>query len=395
MSVFGKTNNLSELLSPDDIELLSASGTKLVQQVGIDVIREVVYDVLTGKNLRDSTEVLTRRRIATLNLAMLKMFIKGSSSSSDFIKNLPKIASQTLLNGHVSKADRWIAEWVLGLTDKAFQNVLRDDSDKIIEYRNNYIKICQDLIESHEKEFGILSGEFQLSSGVRAKINWLFMTYLLTTVGSETLAIRGSEKSSYGKFFGNIVLGSLLHILGFKLVPSNYPIKHHGQIDKIFWLSSSDNKRESDATLLYQAGKGVRFDIGFIGRGNPEISLDKVSRFEREISFGRSDWYMATIIIVDTIGKKSRIETMAKEVEGTIIQMSMGYWPQTVAQKLYKVLGYKHELVEMKQSEIGKYLREKLKDVPLNELIRFEEQIEGQNPLVKYTVSENNNIDEH
>ena len=36
------------------------------------------------------------------------------------------------------------------------------------------------------------------------------------------------------------------------------------------------------ASALIKAGHGVRFDIGFIGRRNPEISLDEVSRFERE-----------------------------------------------------------------------------------------------------------------
>ena len=37
---------------------------------------------------------------------------------------------------------------------------------------------------------------------------------------------------------------------------------------------------------------------------------------------------MATIILVDRIGANSRIERMAEEVQGTIIQMSAGYWPR-------------------------------------------------------------------
>jgi len=69
----------------------------------------------------------------------------------------------------------------------------------------------------------------------------------------------------------------------------------------------------------------LRFDIGFIGSGNPEISLDKVTRFEREILLSCSKFFMATIILVDRIGANSRIERMAEEVQGTIIQMSAGY----------------------------------------------------------------------
>jgi len=358
-----KIRSLSDLMSPAAVELLSASGSKLVRQIGVDVIRGVVYDVLTGKNLRDSTEVLTRRRIGALNLALVEMFIKGSATTAEFVRNLPALASDILQRKGITKPERWIAQWVFGLTDKAFQNVLRDDPQALIEYRDKYIEACQEVIAKCEGERGALSGILKLDSGIKAEINWLFLTYLLNAVGAETLAIRGSEKSAYGKLFEKLILGSLLHILGFKHVPSEQPGR------RVFWLSSRGQRRESDATLLYKAGKGVRFDIGFIGRGNPEISLDKVSRFEREISLGRSKWYMATIIIVDRLGANSRIERLAKEVGGTVIQMSMAYWPQQVARELSRALGYKHKLVNMEQSQIGAYLRAELGKVPLEELI--------------------------
>jgi len=355
-------------MSPPALALLSTSGAKLVQQIGIEVVRGVVYDVLTGRNLRDSTEVLTRRRIATLNLATVGMLVKGSTTSKEFIQNLPQLASEILQRKKITKAERWIAQWVLGLTDKAFQNVLRDEPQALIEYRNRYIQACEEVISECEREQGALSGVLELDSGIKAEINWLFITYLLNTIGAQTLAIRGSEKSAYGKLFEKLVLGSLLYILGFRPVSSEHPEKLH----RVFWLSSREERRESDATLLYEAGKGVRFDIGFIGRGNPEISLDKVSRFEREISLGRSRWYMATIIIVDRIGANSRIEQLAKEVDGTIVQMSMAYWPQQVARELHRVLGYEHKLINMRQSEIGAYLQAELRKVPLEEFIDLE-----------------------
>jgi len=214
------------------------------------------------------------------------------------------------------------------------------------------------------------------------------MTYLLNTIGAQTLAIRGSEKSAYGKLFEKLVLGSLLHILGFKHItppPQEY--------EKVFWLSSRNEKRESDATLLYELGKGVRFDIGFIGRGNPEISLDKVTRFEREISLGRSKFFMATIILVDRIGANSRIERMAKEVQGTIIQMSAGYWPKQVAQVLNKTLGFKHDLLRMSDGETEKYLRKAMRKVPLEQFIGLSEEFG--NHLVKEDQVQYNLFDEN
>lgn len=366
-------NALTDLISRADLELLSASGSQLVGQIGLDVVRGVVLDILTGKNLRDSTEALTRRRIATLNLATVELFIKGSANSKDFINQLPKIATDILSKGNLSKAERWLAQWILGLTDKAFQNVLRDNPEAIAEYRDKYIQICDEVIAARKTEKGSLQGEITINGNSKAQINWLWMTYLLNTIGAQTLAIRGSEKSAYGKLFEKLVLGSLLHILGFKHIappPQEY--------EKVFWLASRNEKRESDATLLYELGKGVRFDIGFIGRGNPEISLDKVTRFEREISLGRSKFFMATIILVDRIGANSRIERMAEEVQGTIIQMSAGYWPKQVAQVLNKTLGFKHDLTRLNDSEIEKYLHKAMRRVPLEQFIGLSENFGNQ-----------------
>jgi len=380
-------NALTDLISPADLDLLSASGSQLVEQIGLDVVRGVVLDILTGKNLRDSTEALTRRRIATLNLATMELFIKGSANSKDFVNQLPKIATDILSKGNLSKSERWLAQWILGLTDKAFQNVLRDDPEAIAEYRDRYIQICDEVIAARKTEKGTLQGEITINGNQKAQINWLWMTYLLNTIGAQTLAIRGSEKSAYGKLFEKLVLGSLLHILGFKHIappPQEY--------EKVFWLSSRNEKRESDATLLYELGQGVRFDIGFIGRGNPEISLDKVTRFEREISLGRSKFFMATIILVDRIGANSRIERMAEEVQGTIIQMSAGYWPRQVAQVLNKSVGFKHELLRMNDSETEKYLRKAMRKVPLEQFIGLSEEFG--NHLVKEDQSQYNLFDD-
>ncbi len=385
-------NSLTELISPADLDLLSASGSQLVEQIGLDVVRGVVLDILTGKNLRDSTEALTRRRIATLNLAIVELFIKGSASSKDFVNQLPKIATDILSKGNLSKAERWLAQWILGLTDKAFQNVLRDDPEAIAEYRDRYIKICDEVIAGRKTEKGSLQGEITINGNQKAQINWLWMTYLLNTIGAQTLAIRGSEKSAYGKLFEKLVLGSILHILGFKHIaapPQEY--------EKVFWLSSRNEKRESDATLLYELGQGVRFDIGFIGRGNPEISLDKVTRFEREISLGRSKFFMATIILVDRIGANSRIERMAAEVQGTIIQMSAGYWPKQVAQVLNKTLGFKHDLTHMDDSETEKYLRKAVRKVPLEQFIGLSKNFGNQyvkEEQAQYNLFDGNSEDE-
>lgn len=345
-------------------ELFASKGMGLIQQIGLDVIRGVVVDVMCGKNLRDSTEMLTRRRLAMLNAATLVMLLRGQKGDAEFALKLPDLAAKELKTRR-QREERWLLQWVLGLTDKGSQNVLRDRKGALEDYKDKYLEVCQDVIESCRHEYGELEGSLFLSAQEKASLNWAFVVQLLNTVGAQTLAIRGSEKSTYGKLFERLVLGSLLHILGFEHVPAQQLYK----TTRVFWLSSRAERRESDATLLYDAGKGARFDIGFIGRGNPEISLDKISRFEREIEYGRRKWYMATIIIVDRIGEKSNIERLAKRIDGKIVQMSMAYWPKVVAQHLNKIFGMRHELLSMSAEQISVFLKRKIQKVPLESFL--------------------------
>jgi hypothetical protein len=361
-----KTSELkiTNLMPPEAIALISGKGKEVVRQVGLDVIRDIVCDVLCGKNLRDSTEVITRKKLATINAATLVMFLRGESQSKGFVQRLPTLASKKLQH-KLSGEERQILQWFLGLTNKATQNVLRDSTDSLTQYKDEYLRTCKEVISASVTNYGKLSGELQLGSKEKANIDWNFMLELLQSIGAQTLAIRGSEKSTYGKLFERLILGSLLSIFGFRLVSKNNisTPKH------VFWLSSIGEKRESDATLIFKPGEGIRFDIGFIGRGNPEISLDKVSRFEREIELGSKKYFMGTIILVDTIGKRSRIEQLAEDIKGIIIQMSMAYWPKLVAVELNKKLGFKHELIDMPENRIQQYLKAKMVEVPLESFI--------------------------
>ena len=135
------------------------------------------------------------------------------------------------------------------------------------------------------------------------------------------------------------------------------------------WLSERKEKRESDATVLCEPGKAVRFDIGFIGRGNPEISLDKVSRFERELEIGTQKYYATTIIIVDRIGERSRIETMAKKIDGIIIQMSMSYWPKQLAKILKEKTNHNSDILKINDEELYDYLKERISKINFNEFL--------------------------
>jgi hypothetical protein len=364
------SNEILNFYPKSGLELLDAGGRDLVEKLGVEAVRQVILAVMKGENLRNRTELLTRRKIALSSGALLVFFLNGLKSNPKFLEELPERALFLLKDKSLTKQQRWIINWMLGLTDKAVQNVLRDDVHGSTTYHQNYVEALSDVAKQLEKDFGVIGGAFESVSGRKKSsisIDWVFVLHLLGAAGTQAMTIRGSDKSTYGKLFERLILGSLLHILGFSLIE---PEKDKKKSNMIYWMSERKEKRESDATAIISTGVGVRFDIGFIGRGNSEISLDKVSRFEREMDFGRVHHTMGTLIIVDRIGPRSRLAELAARIDGTVVQMSMSYWPRQVATELERIGKFKHPLTSMKNySEVEKFLTAAIKNVPVKDLL--------------------------
>lgn len=250
------------------------------------------------------------------------------------------------------------------IRNEAKRNVLRGDQGQLATYLSDLDNALQDSIKQSKVEFGELSGSITIAKE-NYLINWPSILHLFLGIGAQTLAIRGSEKSMYGKLFEKLILGSVLTILGFEKIDPDKSRKS----TKVFWLSQRESKRESDATLLLKPGAGIRFDIGFIGPGNTEISLDKVSRFEREMDHGRQLHFMSTIILVDRIGEGSRITDLAKRIDGNIVQMSMTYWVKEICEILNKKAKFRHPILKMSNEKSITYVKEKIKTIDLNDFI--------------------------
>lgn len=359
-------------------KLLNSKGRELITEIGLEIVKGIVFDVLCGKNLRDSTELLTRKRISALNVAEIVTYVRGEKGEKGFLKNITKTSAGVLVKKGLTKANRWVLEWKLGLTDKAFQNVLRDDNAGLNHYQGKFVEIQTGVAEESERQYGALTGSIQIGEN-KIELSWPVLLQMLASTGAQTLAIRGSEKPTYGKLFERLILGSLLQALGFTLIDK----KDYIDQEKVFWLSSKEDKRESDATLIIGSSKGVKFDIGFIGKGNPEISLDKVTRFEREIVLGKRKISLVTIIIIDRIGKKSSLERQAKRIKGEIVQMSQKYWPLQLAQILFKTTGYKSAILDMSEEDANKFLKKKIQSIDFEKIIKIPETKRNPRPKKK------------
>lgn len=344
---------------------LQYGGKDVLSKIGEDDIRGVIFQILCGLNVRSSTEILTRKRIRKICLDLLILLLKANAHDPNFLSNFTKQASIELQHT-TKKEERLIFQWFLGLTVKGFENILRDNPENLPHYVETYEAELKSMISDTESTYGVLKGEISVNGANSSNITWGFLIHLFDIIGSSTLSIRGSEKSTYGKLFEKLILGSALTILGLKfIVQTDFQGKH----ENIFWLSSKNDKRECDAIAVCANNKSILFDIGFIGKGNPEISLDKVSRFERQIELSHKKYEASTIIIVDTVGPRSKIMDMAKNIDGVIIQMSLSYWVKQLAIAINDKTGFKSEILDIPDDNIRSFISNKLKYVDFNQFL--------------------------
>jgi hypothetical protein len=256
----------------------------------------------------------------------------------------------------------------LGLTSKSVQNVLRSKPGQVGNYITDFEKAVAQAAEKCRIDLGDLRvtlGYTEDPVGRRVELEWQDVIRLTTAIGSLTLTIRGSDKSMFGKLFERLILGSFLTILGFERVDPTTNTK----TANIFWLSDQSDLRESDATLLVRPGKVARFDIGFIGSGNSEISKDKLSRYARKLETAGVSHSSTTFIIVDRLPKTLKTQQAAEEIGAEIIQMSMQHWPRELAIKLGERFSFIHPLQTMPDDQIRSYLQSQLAPIRIQDFL--------------------------
>lgn len=121
--------------------------------------------------------------------------------------------------------------------------------------------------------------------------------------------------------------------------------------------------------MRISGGKLARFDTGFIGPGNSEISKDKLTRYAREAEAAGGVHRSVTFIVVDRLPATSKTQKAAERLQAEIIQMSMQYWPRELAQRLGKRMGLKHPLQSLPDREMHRYLAERLATIPVQEFL--------------------------
>jgi hypothetical protein len=363
--------NISDLFPEKGKLILTGSGREFIERLGVETARQVVLAVLRGENIREQTEPLTRRRVAIATGAMVALFARGWRDIDDFTNRLSQmVLDQMNATTQSNKEVMWPAQWLIGLTGKGVQNVLRSNPEAREQYIKDFEAAVEEASRRCEADFGAVKmtlGFIESNGKVLRTLGWKDITRLTTAVGSATLTIRGSEKATYGKVFERLVLGSVLTILGFEHVED----ATSPQLERAFWLSDNSDVRECDATIRLRAGKLARFDIGFIGKGNPEIMKDKLTRYANEVKlYGRKN-VSQTFIVVDRMPETKKTAEAAKKAGSEIVQMSMQFWPQELAQRMKTRLGYEAEILDIPEDELSDYLAERIAPIPILDFLNM------------------------
>jgi len=316
---------------PDSLSKLSKiSKSDLLAKLTDEPFKQAIKNVLVGKNVREFTESLSRARLTKSYVETLQMYL-ALQEDGEALDDIVDRAVNTLQSRKkgLSPEKVSVVQWMLGLTDKLSQNLLRDS---VGEALTNYAKDYKETIKKHGQKLSDFSIQIEKKSGDQVQLNSTDLLHLFNMIGAQTLTIRGSEKSTHGKNFEKLILGSVFQYLGFRLQEKNTTAS-----EPFFWLSSeTSDTRESDASVFYKK-KGVRVDIGFIGRGNTEISLDKVARYTRQEEIMGEQYRMETIVIVDRIGERSKIHEMANKIDGTVYPMSDPLWVVRLSDRLKSI----------------------------------------------------------
>ncbi len=360
--------SLGQHFPPAFRDLLTATGRDFIERAGEDLVRHATLQVLLGHNVRTQTEPLTRQRIAEIGGALLATFYRASQKDPNFYAHLSQLAQTELRSRDLSS--RWPAQWTLGLTGKGVQNVLRSERSALSAYLGSFEGALDNAARHLGAELGPL--RLKLAVGKAAPdgpaLDWDQALRILTVIGCAELAVRGSDKSRYGKLFERLVLGSALTLLGFRLTERD----DGGASERVFWLSDSSDERECDATAIVAPGVLARFDIGFIGIGNPEIVRDKLSRFAREVERSGRRSSSTTFVIVDRFpdGRGANTREIAEKSGTALIQMSMSLWPRELAKEMQARLRHSHALCKESDADAEKYIRTRMASVDVMSFLR-------------------------
>jgi hypothetical protein len=284
----------------------------------------MIIECLTGRNPRIHTENWAQSRVFHgVFTGIQEMYANGVKNDSNFIVDAPQVAASYLKN-HYERKDRLeendvkLCQWICNLTNKGWDNILQANSENLVSWGNT-VKESVEWVQYGDLETNLVN----------------------MAIYNASLAKKGGLKSAMGNLFEPLLLFTALRACGIKFVEEEFYSSSKGPC---FVLDVNEG-RQSDAqikTTLTHPSK-IDIDIGFIGKGNPEIIADKTQRFGNLLGGGKKP-LDGTIIIVSAVPETDGAQLVVRQATilgAKVVTMSGSNWIYELSKILieYKIPG--------------------------------------------------------
>lgn len=314
-------------------------GHDYLNSITEDDFRELILDLLNGADPRSIFEAaLYEEIIIPMHRAIREMYIAGVEGDERFILDGP-IAAARWLTGYFMKSEvgytipRLKAMW-REKNKKGYSKLGHDELVAGLEWGEEIPpysiseedrKLCFWLIGSTPEKGW--AGQF---GRVRARLlPWAEQLTSIAGTEDEVIAIarhagslskKGALKSMMGNLLEDPVLFAALKLCGLEFCGRNSVPEENGQFTLDLKEAGAHHRQADAAVRLHESL--IYFDIGWVSDSNPELTADKMQRFQNL----SQDEYANTIVIISQAAENGEVRRIADETNATLIVMGGNEW---------------------------------------------------------------------
>lgn len=314
-------------------------GQDYLNSITEDDFRELILDLLNGVDPRSIFEAaLYDDIIIPLHRAIHEMYVAGVEDDERFILDGPMTAARWLTGYFIKSEEGYTIQRLKAIWRERGQtgySQLRHDElvaglewgEEIPPYSisEEDRKLCFWLIGSTPEKGW--AGQFGRDR--ERLLPWAERLTSITDTDDEVIAIarhagslskKGGLKSMMGNLLEDPVLYAALTLCGLEFSGRNSVPEENGQFT-LDLREAGAHHRQADAVVRLH-GSLIYFDIGWVSDSNPELTADKMQRFQNL----SQDEYANTIVIISQAAENGEVRRIADETNATLIVMDGNAW---------------------------------------------------------------------